>query len=355
MELGSYSEDQLDELIVRGEREIGVWRAMQMAVVSEKKRRGSHQADGYRSIVNWMAARADVSHQTARSLCWTGSRLEDAPEVARQLACGEISFDRAEQLARLPEEHRGDHDGYDIAQLRRRVAHYRRMTPKREKRIANSGFLKFQVSADETITSVWGELAGLDARLVEKAVDQRADEILGSEARLGVAERRALALVAICQDSLYTTETGGEAFPVEVAVTVDARTAAGSNGETGVAVLAGPRIGRRAIEEIFCDGIVDVIGVSEDGEPLNLGRRSRTVSRNLRRHVLSRDWGCTVEGCSSRYRLEVHHATPWSHGGRTDADALISLCWYHHHISVHREGLQIHRIGQSRIRLKRPR
>jgi hypothetical protein len=114
MELGSYSEDQLDELIVRGEREIGVWRAMQMAVVSEKKRRGSHQADGYRSIVNWMAARADVSHQTARSLCWTGSRLEDAPEVARQLACGEISFDRAEQLARLPEEHRGDHDGMTL-------------------------------------------------------------------------------------------------------------------------------------------------------------------------------------------------------------------------------------------------
>jgi hypothetical protein len=327
-----------------------------MAVIGEKKRRGSHPADGYRSIVDWFAARADVSHQTARSLCWTDSRLAEAPEVAEQLASGEFSFDRAEQLARLPEEQRQDHEGYDISQLRRRVAHYQRMTPKRESQIANSGFLNFQVSADETTTSVWGELPGFDARLVEKAIDQRADEIIGSEAPpLGVAQRRALALVAICQDSLYDTETGSEAIPVEVAVTVDARTAARDGGETGVSVLAGPRLGRRAIEEIFCDGIVDVIGVSENGEPLGLGRKTRTVSRKLRRHVVTRDGGCTVEACTSRYRLEVHHSTPWSHGGRTDPANLITLCWYHHHISIHREGLQIIRLGISRIRLKRPR
>lgn len=71
-------------------------------------------------------------------------------------------------------------------------------------------------------------------------------------------------------------------------------------------------------------------------------------------HLLTRDGGCTVEGCSSRYRLEAHHTKPWSHGGKTDADHLISLCWYHHHISIHQEGMQIIRLGQSRVRLKRP-
>jgi hypothetical protein len=76
----------------------------------------------------WRCARADVSHQTARSVCWTGSRLGEAPEVARQLASGEISFDRAEQLARLPEGQRSDHEGYDISQLNSRVARYRRRT-----------------------------------------------------------------------------------------------------------------------------------------------------------------------------------------------------------------------------------
>ena len=171
---------------------------------------------------------------------------------------------------------------------------------------------------------------------------------------LAVAERRALALVAICQDSLDTA-TGSESSPVDVAVTVDARTAAAGNGETGVSVLAGPRIGPRVLEEVLCDGNVEVVGVSESGKPLDLGRRSRIVPRRLRRHVLGRDGGCTVDGCPSHYRLQVHHIQPWAYRGRTDSENLITLCWYHHHVSVHREGLQIERIGTSRIRLKRPR
>jgi hypothetical protein len=353
MELGSYSEDRLDQLLVRAESEIGVWRTVEMAVVAEKRRRKSHLQDGYRSIVDWTSARADVSHQTARALCWTATRLGDAPEVAEQLAAGEISFDRAEQLARLPAEHRSGHQGYDIGQLKRLVADHKRLTRKREGKAGN-GHLHFG-SSDELTTSFWGELPGLDARIVEKAVDQKADEIIPADERLAVAERRALALVSILQDSLYQAESNPDSAPAEVAVTVDARTAAETNGETGVAVLAGPRVGPGALQEIMCNGIVEVFGITETGQPLNLGRRSRTVSRKLRRHVLGRDGGCTVEGCSSRYRLEIHHVIPWAHGGRTDADDLITLCWFHHHVSVHREGLQIIRLGTSRVRLKRPR
>jgi len=353
MELGSYSEDRLDQLIAGGEREIGTIRLLQMAAIAEKRRRKSHLLDGYRSIVDWAAARADVSHETARSLCWTATRLQEAPEVAEQLASGEFSFDRAEQLARLPVEHRPGHQGYDISQLRRLVADHKRLTRNRERKAGN-GFLHFGHS-DELATTYWGALPGLDARIMEKAVDQRADEIIPAEVRLAVAERRALALVSILEDSLYQNGVDPEAAATEVTVIVDARTAAETNGETGVAVLAGPRVGPEALQEIMCNGIVEVFGITENGEPLNLGRRSRTVNRKLRRHVLGRDGGCTVDGCSSRYRLEVHHTTPWSHGGRTDAADLITLCWFHHHVSVHREGLQIIRIEASRVRLKRPR
>jgi hypothetical protein len=353
MDWGSLTEDQLDRIIAQSEQEIAGWRVVEMAAIREKRSRQSHHADGYRSIVDWVAARADVSQQTSRSLCWTASRLDDAPEIVAQLESGEITFDRAEQLARFPEGKREGHESYDISQLRRLVAHYRRLTPRREKKTGS--FLNFQPSLDETTTNIWGELAGLDARMVEKAVDQRADEVLGSDVPLSVAERRALALVAICQDSLYNTESPEGSPPVEVVVTVDARTAAVDGGETGVAVLAGPRIGPRALHEVFCNGIVQVVGLAEDGTPLSLGRRSRNVPRRLRRFVLDRDMGCAVEGCSSRYRLEVHHTTPWSSGGRTDADDLVALCWFHHHVAVHREGLQIVRVGRSRVRLKRPR
>jgi len=182
MDWGKLTEDQVDDMIVRADGEIASWRAVQIAAVGEKRSRDSHRADGYRSIVEWVAARADVSSETAHRICWTGSRLEEAPEAAEQLAAGEISFDRAEQLARLPVEKRDGHEGYDIGQLRRLVAHHRRLTPKREKRITNNGYLNFATSSDEVSTSLWGELAGLDARIVEKAVRsarRRADPVRG--------------------------------------------------------------------------------------------------------------------------------------------------------------------------------
>jgi hypothetical protein len=200
-----------------------------MSVVAEKRRRKSHLQDGYRSIVDWTAARADLSHETARSLCWTATRIQDAPEVAEALAAGEISFDRAQLLARLPEEHRNAHEGYDISGLRRLVAHHKRVTRKREQKAGN-GYLHFG-HADELATSYWGELPGLDARIMEKAVDQRADEIVPSDVRMPVAERRALGLVSILQDSLYQENGDPESAPVEVAVTVDARTAARQTGK----------------------------------------------------------------------------------------------------------------------------
>ena len=51
MELGSCSEDRLDQILVRAEAEIAQWRAVEMAVIAEKRRRKSHLQDGYRSIV----------------------------------------------------------------------------------------------------------------------------------------------------------------------------------------------------------------------------------------------------------------------------------------------------------------
>lgn len=354
MEWERLTEDQLEELIVKSEAVIATARAVEMAAIREKRSRQTHHADGYRSIVDWVAARADVSHETSRSLCRTSTRLIETPDVETELATGSISFDRAEQLARLPDQTRQEHQGYDIAQLRRLVAHHRRYTRKRE-RETGTGHLHFQPSLDGTTVSLWGELVGMDSRIVEKAIDQRADEVMPADVTYAVSERRALALVAICQDSLYDTTTDSTATPVDMTVVVDARTAAETNGETGVTVLGGPRIGPRALEAISCNAIVEVVGITETGKFLDLGRRSRTVSRKLARQVIHRDMCCVVDGCSSRYRLEVHHVEPWSQGGATDAIHLVTLCWYHHHIAVHREGLSIVRLGTSRVRLERPR
>ena len=49
---------------------------------------------------------------------------------------------------------------------------------------------------------------------------------------------------------------------------------------------------------------------------------------------------CAIQGCTSRYRLEAHHLTPWSQGGKTNMSQLILLCWYDHQVNIHQKGFQ---------------
>ena len=137
---------------------------------------------------------------------------------------------------------------------------------------------------------------------------------------------------------------------------VDADTAVESDGEAGVVIEAGAKSGRQALEAILCDAVTEITVNSEDGVPMTYGRRSRTVPPALRRAVLAQHHGyCSVPGCNSRYRVEVHHKIPWSQRGTTDPDNLVALCWFHHHIVVHQRGFTVTTDPNTgRTRLIRP-
>ena len=125
-------------------------------------------------------------------------------------------------------------------------------------------------------------------------------------------------------------------------VFVDATDAAALNGQAGVVLEGGPRAGEAAIEAILCDGTIEVTARTSDGVPLALGRRNRVIPPRLRRFVSDRDGAvCTIAGCTSRYRLHVHHIAPWIDGGRSDPENLTTVCWYHHHIVIHGHGSHI--------------
>ena len=174
-------------------------------------------------------------------------------------------------------------------------------------------------------------------------MDTKADSfpaVPGGESR---AARWADALWAISLDSL----SGGDGASIDesvplLAVFVDANEAAASNGQAGVVLEAGPRVGEAAIEAILCDGVVEVTARMSDGTPLRLGRRTRAIPPQLRRSILDRDGAaCTIAGCTSRYRLQVHHIVRWIDGGRTDPENLTTVCWFHHQVVIHGRGFRI--------------
>jgi hypothetical protein len=192
---------------------------------------------------------------------------------------------------------------------------------------------------------------------VVAALEAKADTFPAEPDTRSRAARNADALWAISLDALC----GGDGATIDAStplltVFVDATEAAASNGEAGVTVEAGPRVGKATIEAILCDGIVEVTASTSDGIPLTMGRRSRIIPPRLRRFVLARDGAvCTIAGCTSRYRLQIHHIKRWADGGSTDPENLTTVCWFHHHITIHGQGFTIDpNSPPQRRRLLRP-
>ena len=75
--------------------------------------------------------------------------------------------------------------------------------------------------------------------------------------------------------------------------------------------------------------------------PLDIGY-SKDIPEHIRRAVIMRDRCCAWPGCDKPpAACEPHHLVPRSEGGRTELSNLKLLCWYHHHVCVHRIGWQI--------------
>lgn len=101
----------------------------------------------------------------------------------------------------------------------------------------------------------------------------------------------------------------------------------GIDTELPLSVVAGLRAGARQVTvELDGAGVVAAPGA------LNLGRSARVASPAQRRVLRALYATCAVPGCAVRVgECTAHHVVWWRHGGRTDLDNLLPVCWRHHH------------------------
>jgi hypothetical protein len=106
------------------------------------------------------------------------------------------------------------------------------------------------------------------------------------------------------------------------------------------------------IRRLTCDGSIVAIVEDERGNPLDVGRKQRTVSTTLRRALLSRDRGCTFPGCHRTRFVDAHHIRHWVDGGDTSLDNTTLLCTQHHRL-LHEGGFRIRRDHSGEICFQR--
>ena len=159
----------------------------------------------------------------------------------------------------------------DVARVHREAALRARISSETEHRTTTDRFLVLQPTLDQSWWKLWGGLDGHSGAVVDKVLTEMADQQppLPDGTRGGSSWRRATALI-----ELAITD---DPPPAQVSVFVDAELAADSNGRAGVTLVAGPRVGRDALEAILCDAVTEVTAQDGDGTPMSYGRRTRTI------------------------------------------------------------------------------
>ena len=114
---------------------------------------------------------------------------------------------------------------------------------------------------------------------------------------------------------------------------------AAAPGQAALEEAGGIHVSAATAQRLACDSATVEMRHGPDGQVLDVGRKTRTISPALRRALASRDRQCRFPGCQAR-RCDSHHIRHWAHGGATALDNLVLLCRRHHR-AVHEEGFQV--------------
>jgi hypothetical protein len=101
-----------------------------------------------------------------------------------------------------------------------------------------------------------------------------------------------------------------------------------------------------------CDASLVTIVDDANGEPLDVGRKTRSIPTALRRALKARDSLCQFPGCTNSRFVDAHHIQHWADGGGTSLSNLVLLCRRHHRF-VHEYGYTIAR-SNGRFEFMRP-
>jgi hypothetical protein len=331
--------------------------------------RGLGQSDGAPSTQSWLRAHCRLVPSDASSEVQTARGLRDLPLAKAAWEAGDIGRDHARAITMLAKEtsvedtQKVERDLVAVAreaeplqfasELRKWRDSWRGHPDNKDESAVQDRRELVLANSLDGMTAIKGWLTPEIGELVRTLLDplaapqpgetrtaaQRYHDALGEAARRLIATDNVSpgrkvrpSLLAICtMQDLLEAERAGAA-------------------ELGY----GNVIGNDTLQRIACDSTVVRVLIGSDGEVLDLGRSTRTVTPAQWKALVVRDGGCVVPGCDRPATwCDAHHLLWWTRGGPTDLDNLALLCGYHHTL-VHEAGWALLRHTDGRWSFRRP-
>jgi len=354
-QIDQMSDDDLTAAIVETKRAIDALSATFHMFVADFDRREVADRVHVLTTKQWLKSTCAMSGTEASGVVKTSKALTAMPTVCEGALAGAVPATHVRILAQARDRHPEAFVGHekvfadaatylDARDLGRVVEHWRQQVD-HDDAVADTikRRARRHLSVDRSYDDMWaitGELDPESGHVVSAAVRSHADpgNLDPHDARTP-GQRRADALTDICRywldHNTDTTVTCGGAKP-HITVTVDYATLTNALGR--LPEIDGTPVTPETIRRLTCDaGIIPVV-LGTNSEPLDIGRRSRTIPPAIRRAVELRDKGCRWVGCDAPVSwCDVHHLKHWIDGGITALINLILLC-RKHHVAVHEDG-----------------
>ena len=323
------------------------------------------KCNGSKHCAAWMNAEIGISIQTGWEYLRVGRKLRTLSTLRALFRVGKISWSKVRLISRVADETNEKllcHAALDasVSDVEKLCEGYR-WNDENDTDTENAKAMQQWLARSLTWTEASNgntkiqitlppELAQAFLNSVEQSVNQT------DTTSTRVSQRRADAAVLLAEKSLQSE--GREiatADRYQVVVSVDAAELKKPDAlvqaptcqtiQTRTSVKkratvqnAGP-IAKETARRIACDCSISV-NHTKNGEPSNIGRKTRVWPTAMVRAIKDRDQVCVWPGCIQSRHLHIHHIKHWADGGETSVSNGACLC-SHHHTLVHEGGCQI--------------
>lgn len=354
-----------------------------LSLIAEFDRRQGWSDGATHSCAHWLNWQCGIDLGAAREKVRVAHALEKLPQIAAAMARGALSYSKVRALTRVACEQT---ETYFLeialhgtaAHVEKLVRGYRRAKEAEElsrdeqqqatRKVSyfydTDGSLVLKARLPAEIGAL--VIKALDAAVNDPAVRDVSAEmpfkppewqsgviLKRSDERPSWGARRADALGRIAESFLqHGAEDLSSGDRQQIVIHVDAETL--QESVAGRCELEdGPSLSAETVRRLACDASVVTILEDERGDPLNVGRKTRTIPPALNRALKSRDRGCRFPGCPKTRYVDGHHIHHWAHGGETKLSNLVQLCRFHHR-QVHEGKVVIQQLDDGALRFVKP-
>jgi hypothetical protein len=319
-----------------------------LTLIAEFDRRNGWADGKLPSCAHWLNFKCGLNLGAAREKVRVAHALVGLPKIAASMSRGELSYSKARALTRVACE--ATEDAFLMIALHGTAHHVERLVQGfRRAQEAQELSRETQQHANRGVSYCFAEdgslvlkarlpavtgallLKALDAALAALPENEISTKVV-EERPISYASRRADALASLAESFLANAESSSNtADRYQVVVHVDAETLH-THAAGRCEIEQGPSIPAETARRLSCDSSLLSVLENEHGEPLDVGRKTRSIPPAIRRALNTRDGGCRFPGCTHQRYVDAHHIEHWADGGDTKLSNLVTLCRLHHRL-----------------------